>query len=105
MSSGPTYAAVAAGRVAGDTQASDWAAQNSLRAQRHDATSEETPLLRDDDQRDGRRVSTWEGDADFDGVKRWRRPSVIMPETEWQSTQALTRFRSSGYYRHSSCLP
>lgn len=74
MAPNGTYADVAAGRA----QDASWGAEDSLR--RLDRSSEQTPLLNNglnsDASADGRKPSVWEGEADFEGVVWWKKPSV-----------------------------
>ena len=70
-----TYADVAAGRTPGEEEQERWGATASLRSHTSSQGSEEAPLLGHDGT-DNRNNSTWEGEADLQGLKWWRRPSV-----------------------------
>jgi hypothetical protein len=72
-------------RNSGNTSGENWGAKTSLRRNAElykDADDEVTPLLAsgsgssNTDYNDDRRSSEWEGHADFEGVKWWRKPSV-----------------------------
>ena len=75
MAKPATYADVAAGRSHGEEEQESWGATASLRSHASSRRSEDTPLLGDEAQPE-RRSSTWEGDADLQGLKWWKRPSV-----------------------------
>lgn len=76
MTKSTTYADVAAGRTPGEEEQETWGATASLRSIASSQRSEEEPLLRQNTQGLDRRSSTWEGEADLQGLKWWRRPSV-----------------------------
>ena len=71
-----TYADVAARRSHGEEDQDLSAATSTRKSHALSRRSEATPLLGDEAQSGGRRGSRWEGEADLQGLKWWRRPSV-----------------------------
>jgi len=79
-----TYADAVAGRAHEDGDELNWGAADSLRRL---GASEQTPLLGKNAAADDAKAPVWEGAADFEGLKWWRKPSV-------NPTQLLSSLRS-----------
>jgi hypothetical protein len=79
------YSADARGRGDNSTQGGDWGAKDSLRRNAglgQSAEEEVTPLIADGasssarESGDGSSATAWNGNADFEGLGWWQRPSV-----------------------------
>ena len=90
-----------AGNAHGDGDGLPWGAVDSLRRLSADGASEQTPLLGNGGTTDTRKASVWEGEADFEGVVWWRKPSV----SSNQNASKYGRLTSPGRLAFTSILP